>query len=220
MTIKEHNLEFRVSERHGGQWLWPADEHLAWRYLHKTSWDLPARISNLVDNRSLVIQAGGNGGLYPKQYSKLFETVLTFEPDYRNFTCLSYNVPEQNVFKFQTCLGNESKFLNFGYNPRWEHENRGAMKVQTTGNLVPQITIDSLNVSPALIHLDIEGYEGFAIQGAEKTIKRSQPIIVLETNNSGDEYGWPQEKIDNLIFSFGYRVLVDWGHDKVYKAIK
>jgi FkbM family methyltransferase len=214
--MKDYNLEFRPSDKHSGEWLWPADEFIAWRYLHKSSWDLPARISNICKDRSLVIQAGGNGGLYPKQYSQLFDTVLTFEPDYRNFTCLSYNVPELNVFKFQACLGNESKFLNFGYNPRWENENRGAMKVQPLGNTVPQITIDSLNVNPSLIHLDIEGYEGFAIEGAEKTIKRSRPVIVLETNGSGDEYGWPQEKIDSLILSWGYKILVDWGHDKVY----
>jgi FkbM family methyltransferase len=215
-TIVDYNLEFRSSNKHGGEWLWPADEFIAWRYLHKGSWDLPARISNICKDRSLVIQAGGNGGLYPKQYSQLFDTVLTFEPDYRNFTCLSYNVPELNVFKFQAFLGNESKFLNFGYNPRWENENRGAMKVQPSGNKVPQLTIDSLDVNPSLIHLDIEGYEGFAIEGAEKTIKRSRPIIVLETNGSGDEYGWPQEKIDSLILSWGYKILVDWGHDKVY----
>jgi FkbM family methyltransferase len=210
------NLEFRESKAHGGQWLWPADDTVAWGYLNKAAHrHQPHRIAELCLNRNLVIQAGGNAGLYPKQYSKLFKTTITVEPDYRNFICLAYNVPEDNVFKFQACLGNESKFLSIGYNDRWDHENRGAMKVTGSG-LIPQITIDSLNVAPDLIHLDIEGYEAFALLGAEKTIKSHKPMIVLETNGSGDEYGWTQSKIDNLLFSWGYKILENWGHDPVY----
>ena len=89
------------------------------------------------------------------------------------------------------------------------------MKVSGLGK-IPQITIDSLNLNPDLIHLDIEGYEGFAIEGAKETLTKYSPIVVLETNGSGDQYGWPQEKIDNLLKSYGYTILETWGHDTVY----
>ena len=43
------------------------------------------------NKRKLIIQAGGNAGLYPKLYSTMFEKVITFEPDHRWFVCLINN---------------------------------------------------------------------------------------------------------------------------------
>ena len=80
-----------------------------------------------------------------------------------------------------------------------------------------EIRIDSLNLDPDLIHLDVEGFEAFALLGAQATIARVKPLIVLETNGSGDAYGWPQEKIDNLLSSWNYKIHVTWDHDTVYK---
>ena len=60
-------------------------------------------------------------------------------------------------------------------------------------------------------------FEAFALLGAQETIARSKPLIVLETNGSGDEYGWPQEKIDSLLRSWNYKIHVAWNHDTVYK---
>lgn len=214
-TFKKLNLEIRKSDRHGGDWLWPADDTIAWRYLHKGSWDLPTRISKFCKNKNVVIQAGGNAGLYPKQYSSLFDVVITIEPDFRNFFCLTHNVYEQNVFKIQACLGNENKFLNLGYNEKYQETNRGGMKVAGAGN-IPQIKIDSLDIKPDLIHLDIEGYEGPALEGAAATLKKHSPIVVLETNGSGDTYGWPQHRIDKLLESYGYFIIETWGHDTIY----
>ena len=195
---------------------WPSEEVGAWKALTKEdNWNLPSRIFSYCKGNNLVIQAGGNAGIYPKKYSKLFKTVITIEPDYRNFCCLTQNITEENVFKFQACIGNENKFLDLGYRGGYTPKNRGKMRVQGPG-IIPQITIDSLNMNPDLIHLDIEGYEGFALQGAEKTLTTGNAIVVLETNGSGNEYGWPQEKIDQLLDSYGYKVLENWGHDTIY----
>lgn len=215
-TLNVLNLAYRTCEIDNTEWLWPAEEVGAWNALTKpSSLEFPKRISSYCKEKNLVIQAGGNAGLYPKKYSEFFNTVITIEPDYRNFLCLVHNVPEENVFKFQACVGNESKFLDLGYRGGKIPKNRGKMRVQGSG-IIPQITIDSLNMKPDLIHLDIEGYEGFAIQGAERTLREHNPVVVLETNGVGDEYGWPKEKIDSLLLSFGYRVKENWGDDTLY----
>jgi len=186
MTV-DLNLEYRESRRHLGKWLWPVEDIWAWKWLNKIGhFDLPIQISKLVSSKDLVIQAGGNCGLYPKQYSKIFNNVVTIEPDSRNFFCLCENVKENNVVKYQKAL-------------------------------IEQITIDSLNLAPSLIHLDIEGFEGFALLGAKDTITKHRPLIVLETNGSGDEYGWPQEKIDELLYVWGYKIIQKWDHDTVYE---
>jgi FkbM family methyltransferase len=215
--LRNLNLEYRYSKKHNKEFLWPADDVWAWKWLNKKDhWDLPNKISKLCKKNNLVIQAGGNAGLYPKLYSSLFSTVMTFEPDVRNFFCLCHNVDESNVFKFQTALGNSTTPISISTNPLWDTENTGALKVAGLGK-IPQLTIDSLGIAPDLIHLDIEGFEGFALLGAEKTIKEHNPLIVLETNGSGDDYGWTQQKINELLISWGYNILENWEHDTVYK---
>jgi FkbM family methyltransferase len=219
-TFESLNLGYRDSRRHAGSWLWPNEDVWAWKWLNKIGhWDLPVQIANLCDSKNLVIQAGGNAGLYPKQYSRLFKSVITLEPDYRNFTCLCHNVPEENVTKYQAALGDVESLIELETNPRWNETNTGALKIKGAGT-IKQITIDSLNACPDLIHLDIEGFETFALLGAQTTINKCRPIIVLETNGSGDEYGWPQEKIDDLLRSWGYDIHVKWDHDTVYKHVE
>lgn len=214
--LEELNLEYRHSKIFNGDWLWPADDIATWKYLHKHK-SLPYEVIKHSKNNNLIIQAGGNAGIYPKIYANHFDTVLTFEPDYKNFLCLSHNVADLNVFKFQCCLGNNFDFLNIEYNPKFNNTNRGGMRVsKDLKNKIPQITIDSLNVSPDVIHLDIEGYEYFALKGAEKTILKSKPMIVLETNGSGNLYDCPQEKIDSYLDSLGYEVYIKLPADTFY----
>jgi len=211
-----YDLEYRVSKRHPGQWLWPREDRWAWKWLNKLEhFDLPRRISDLCARRGVVIQAGGNCGLYPAQYSTLFDCVITFEPDEKNFYCLDRNVTSDNVIKYQKALGNQQDLVHMEPDARWQHSNLGALRTRSQGS-IQQITIDSLNLSPDLIHLDIEGFEAFALLGAASTIQKHHPIIALETNGSGDEYGWPQRQIDDLLADWGYKILTSWGHDTVY----
>ena len=67
-------------------WHWPKDDTGTWKFLLE-NFDLPGKISSYVDNKKVMVQAGGNCGMYPKQYSKIFDTVYTFEPDWLNFYC-------------------------------------------------------------------------------------------------------------------------------------
>jgi len=41
--------------------------------------------------------------------------------------------------------------------------------------------LDALNLAPFLIKLDIQGYEYRALQGAEKTLKGHEPVLLIET---------------------------------------
>jgi FkbM family methyltransferase len=138
--------------------------------------DLPKEISECVLQRDVVVQAGGNCGFYPKQYAKLFKTVYTFEPEWLNFHCLNLNVTEPNVIKNQSCLGDKHQLVNLAI----KEKNRGKNYINGAG-ILPTYCIDDLNLEVCnLIHLDIEGYEYFALRGAENTIKKCRPVIVVE----------------------------------------
>jgi hypothetical protein len=215
IMFKHLNLEIRKDLKDDSEWLWPTEDKWCWRHLTKSRFrHLPKIIAEYCNDRKLVIQAGGNAGYYPKQYSKLFDTVVTFEPDHRNFYCLSYNVPEENVFKFRSCIGNDNTPLSLELHK--DHDlNLGGLRIAGEG-IIPQVKIDCFGLSPSLIHLDIEGFEGFALLGAEETIKRSKPVIVLEINGFGDAYGWPKEKINELLVSWGYVEHITFESDVVY----
>ncbi len=113
--LNANNLEYRSGPYMQGEWLWPREDILTWEFFHKNeraAWSdgsaniihFPNEIIKLLpqNKRKLIIQAGGNAGLYPKLYSTMFEKVITFEPDHRWFVCLINNCPETNIFKFQT----------------------------------------------------------------------------------------------------------------------
>ena len=66
-------------EKIDGFW-WPKKDKICRPYtLNEKS--MPAEISSMVPNKRTVIQAGGNVGYYALEYSKMFKTVYTFEPD-------------------------------------------------------------------------------------------------------------------------------------------
>lgn len=215
ITINSDLYEFR-SGRVGDQWLWPKSDDECWRHLNKKRYsNHPKEISKHCKDKNLIIQAGGNAGVYPKQFSKIFKSVITIEPDLENFFCLNYNVTEENVFKFQACLGAENKPLHIS---RRISDGAGSYMVDSQPGIIPQLTIDSFGVAPDMIQLDIEGYEGFALLGGKTTINNYKPVLVLETNsNATSMNGWGKDKIEELIFSWGYKIVEELRLDTVYK---
>lgn len=225
--LEDLNLEFReaIYMNGPGQWLWPKEDSMCWDHFNvkeklyyssknKNSYHLPHDIMPLLpeNRRNLILQAGGNAGLYPAIYSEFFRQVITFEPHDRWFTCLSVNAPQANIFKLRVAIGNNNepvKMITPG-------GNMGGMYV-TSGGIIPKITIDSLGLSPDLIHLDIEGAEYSALQGAMETIKRSKPVIVVEWDRSTmSEFGYSPEEFDNFFTSNNYVLQKSWDRDRAY----
>ncbi|HEX3385636.1 MAG TPA: FkbM family methyltransferase [Mucilaginibacter sp.] len=72
---------------------------------------------------------------------------------------------------------------------------------------VPVITVDSLltEALPALIKIDVEGFETEVLKGMDKTLNaRSLKAIIIELNGSGGRYGYDEEDIHQLILSKGF----------------
>jgi hypothetical protein len=80
-----------------------------------------------------------------------------------------------------------------------------------------------------LIHLDIEGYEYFALLGAVNTIKKCKPVIVVEMwdqldNRFGENLN---QKTEEFLTSLNYRFVVTlhesdkvFVHESIYNTIK
>jgi len=177
--------------------------------------DIPNKISEYIDEKKVVVQAGGNCGVYVKRYAELFETVYTFEPSPILFYCLNLNVTNPNVYKFQACLGNTRELVSM----RSSLPDVGGTHVNGKG-ITPQFFIDDLNLNRCdLIHLDIEGYELFALKGAINTINKCKPTIVIEYAEIWlNRYGYNLAIIDNFLTCINYEFITTvYNGDRIYK---
>ena len=161
------------------------------------------RLFPLVADWSACVQAGGNVGIWANKLAERFDAVYTFEPDADNFHCLARNVTAANVFKLQAALGASSE-------PPRDLErlagNCGGHMLAGKG-IIPVLPIDALNLPTCgLITLDIEGYELHAIHGAQRTIARCRPILLLEIKGISVRFGHTEQEVEARVLQLGYRV--------------
>lgn len=128
--------------------------------------------------RNVCVQAGGCMGMHPRLFSEYFGRVYTFEPDPLNFFCLAVNCQRDNIIKMQAALGNENKLISIN---RSVVSNPGMNTINENHQIIPMITIDSLNLDACdFMQLDVEYYELNVLRGALKTIEKYKPVITCE----------------------------------------
>ncbi len=137
-----------------------------------------------VKNFGVVVQAGGNLGMYPRLYADMFEQVYTFEPDPLNFYFLVNNCQKDNIKKLQCALGNEHKMIEM---TRVSMENVGMHSVNLTHQTptIPMLKLDDFEFPRLdLLHLDTEGSEKDILLGGLKNIEKHKPVILAENGGS------------------------------------
>jgi len=188
-----------VTEDSGAFW-GPKDDweqsHKAVYERHVTKWDT-------------VVQAGGNCGMYPTLFARMFKQVYTFEPDPLNFFALVQNCQYDNIVKMQAALGDKPAMIEVR---RHTMSNVGMHQVGVSdAATIPQIRLDDLALKSCdLIQLDIEGYEISALVGATETIRAYKPVIACENGNS---------TIADFLSQFGYSVVDSSKMDTIYKVV-
>lgn len=169
------------------------------------AWDGPKRdwedhhyhkIKDHVTDFRTVIQAGGNQGMYPRLLSRMFERVITFEPDPLNFKTLVTNCDNDNIIKIQGALGDHNGYCEIH---RHSMQNTGMhqTKVNSTG-MIPMFMLDLIipsNAEVDLLMLDLEGFEIHALTGAMSLIKKNKPVIFAER---------PTNEVYSLLDRLGY----------------
>ena len=165
-------------------------------------------IENL-NNQSAVTAGSYFGDFLPALSKETDQTIFTYEPvpeqfDYAKKTIALNNL--QNVVIENLALSNKNGFVIMELcDPKSEdmlllgggsrivpQKSKTTIKVRST-------TLDSLipnDCEISVIHLDVEGHEGQALEGASRLIKKNLPIIIVES--------FPEKFFQTYLSPLGY----------------
>jgi len=154
------------------------------------------------------VQAGGHAGYWPRHLAEIFGHVYTFEPEPVLFECMYRNCRGvQNMTAYPHALG-----ATHGTALLKSHVSAGSWRIDPAGELdVEVVPIDGLHLPYCdAIFLDVEGYEVEALKGAQQTIKRCRPLILVELLPRS------AEAIEAHLDSLNYRQVARFGRDGIY----
>lgn len=203
------------------QWQWPKADQKSFNIFDTVN-EIDQWI-DLCDGFDLAIQAGGNIGVWPLRLSQMFDVVYSFEPDPVIFDCLVTNVTggmaDNPVCLYHAALSDvDGKRVSVKRDPLLAM-NYGAGYI-VDGDQCSTMTIDSLQLQACnLICIDIEGAELHALKGAEETINKHHPLIVLEDKNMSQLSHFNRKVGDpgKWLIERGYALVKEVHWDSVYR---
>jgi len=174
-----------------------------------------------VKNFTTAIDGGANYGIMSYNLNSKFSKIHAFEVDISVRECLRKNVEKfqlNNVVVYDYGLSDKEETVSLIYN---KHSFSTSINKNQSGEF-PCTTIDSFNFQDMnFIKIDCEGYEPYIIRGAEQTIKKYKPVILMEDKNySGRYYGEEGNLAVDLLLDWGYTMAVSWPKDcvMIYKG--
>ena len=174
-----------------------------------------------VKNFTIAIDAGANYGIMSANLNSMFSKIYAFEVDPPVRECLKKNVEKfqlDNVIVCDCGLSDKEELVSLNYlkNTFGTHINK---EVSGTNSCK---TLDSFGLTEVgFIKLDCEGYEPYILKGAEQTIKKYRPVILMEEKNySKRYYGEEGNLAVDLLLEWGYTMEVSWPKDcvMIYKS--
>ena len=163
----------------------------------------------LSPGRRSVVQAGGSLGVFAVELARDFSAVYCFEahgPTFRKFVA---NVPNDNVCVMQAALGADHVLVSTAKVRRTKthlpaHDGVSHVQPGVEGR-TPTLRVDDLALEDLdLLVLDTEGHEFYALQGAQATISRCKPTVMIEINDNCEFYGLRQDDIRTWLRMRGY----------------
>lgn len=131
-----------------------------------------------------AIDIGAHIGTHTISMSKFVGNegrVVAFEPQIKLYSELVMNMLLnncQNVIAYRCALGDMFKRIEMSPSMAG---NEGGTPIGKGGDIAEMITLDSLNLeNVSFIKIDVENFEYEVLVGAEQTIRKNRPYIILE----------------------------------------
>lgn len=157
----------------------------------------------LVQNMDLAIDVGAHVGIFSSRMAKSFRRVHSFEPDPLNFKCLKLNMAKfPNATLHNLALSDENGTCSVVRN---NPTNSGDISIDPTAGEIPRLKLDSFNFdNVGFIKIDTQGHELPIVKGAEETIRRCRPVMLIEL---------PSKELVKLLFDWNYDISFKHGKD-------
>jgi FkbM family methyltransferase len=129
-------------------------------------------------------------------------SVYAFEPNPKAYECLEYNMKgRENVVCFKRGVSDRKHTIGLA-----QEVNAGATHAIAEGD-IQCVTLDSINIPNCdFIKMDCEGMELRALKGAELTIRKHRPTMLIEINQGAlVRQGFDSLDIYNWLNDNGYR---------------
>lgn len=171
------------------------------------------------NKNNTFIDIGAHIGTVSIPYSKLFNQVISFEPNLENYESLKKNIEYNNcnnIITYNVAVSNSNdsyKLIKSGRNSGCFH----IEKSENTNNKT--IRLDELNINSKIdfIKIDTEGSELYVLEGAINTINKNKPLIQVETNKLSEiNFNYDKSKIYNFLYNLGYVIYDDDNNDPIF----
>lgn len=167
-----------------------------------------------VRNHRVAIDVGGHVGFHSFNLAPLFREVHAFEPVALHRECFAINVTAPNVRLHPVALGVEPGEIAM----KTEVGSSGNTCVDTKApGDTPMITLDSLGLQDVdYAKLDCEGFEENVLRGAEDTLRRCKPVVMVEQKRQmAAGFGLPTKGAIAFLQSLGYQVVAELSGDYI-----
>jgi FkbM family methyltransferase len=163
-----------------------------------------------VRQRRLAVDVGGHIGQWSHNMAKDFATVQAFEPVPAYAECWRKNLEGVgNAHLHELALGAAHDMVSLRCGTPGSHGDTfvAPREQANAARDVPMLPLDDFGLSGVdLIKIDCEGYELFVIRGAEATIRRCQPCVIVEQKpGHAGKYGLGETDAVGLLESWGAR---------------
>lgn len=193
---------FPDGEKHLPEWLASNGQKIDGRLAYQAKkWN--AAIS-YCERKRTAVDVGGHIGLWTYYLASRFGHVHAFEPVQAHRDCFTLNIPQVNVTLHPVALGEADGFVSIESAPT----SSGDSRVAGEGD-IPLHRMDDYDLQDVdLIKLDAEGYELFALRGAEQTIKRCRPVVICEQKpGRAQRFGLPETGAVDYLQGLGYKLM-------------
>lgn len=164
--------------------------------------------------QKVVLDIGANIGnhtVYFATYLQEYTKIIAFEPLLRNYEILKKNTERfdrSKVFLYQQGLSDSPAWMSIHANVGNLGASEMTLNPEYTDERVFTNTVDEMSQwfhPVTLMKIDVEWWEPQVLRGAQETIQRDHPLILIEDS---------EKKYGSLLPD--YELLMAWDHHRTY----
>lgn len=164
----------------------------------------------LVDKSRISLDVGANKGIWSDVLRRLSPEVHAFEPNPKIFPILQAGAAK-NVVTHSIALSDQTGSAEFRIprNRKGNYSNQGgSLSIAKVADNYGRVAVDAVKLDDldikgvGFIKIDVEGFELQVLKGAEETVRRDRPVMIIEIEEKHMKR--PLDEAISEIENYGY----------------